>query len=82
MKFLLVMIISILSTNLAFAESESHEYENLTLMKALEENYTQVSEFLKASKEAERIQEVEGKSCRVVCFPCCYAPSGCTLVCD
>lgn len=46
---------------------------------ANEEKY--LADFLEASREATRLDQ-EGKNCRVVCFPCCYAPRGCEVVCE
>ncbi len=46
---------------------------------ANEEKY--LADFLEASREASQLAE-EGKNCRVVCFPCCYAPRTCEVICS
>ena len=39
-----------------------------------------IQDFLNASQEAQELS-TEGKQCRVVCFPCCYAPRTCEVFC-
>lgn len=40
-----------------------------------------LQDFLDASKEAQELSS-EDKQCHVFCFPCCYAPRTCEVICQ
>lgn len=41
-----------------------------------------IEDFLEASREARSLEQEGQRVCRVVCFPCCYAPRSCETICE
>lgn len=55
-----------------FGPENKSEYENKSFM---------IKSFLKSMNQVTELNKM-GKNCRTVCWPCCYAPRGCEVVCD